>query len=134
MLETTKEIIAVASAAIGVLATGVPLLIGFFHNARKLVRERDRNRIAEALSGLIAEAERFRNYSGAEKKEYVKSRLAVYAAKNRITSFTSYRLLSRLTICDRSYSLPSDTTLIAATAGRGVFSKRRPIIFKPSFA
>lgn len=83
MLETTKEIIAVVSAAIGVLATGVPFFIGFVRKTRQLIKERNWSKITEILPSLVIEAEKFLNYTGPEKKEYVKSRLAVYTAKNK---------------------------------------------------
>lgn len=83
MLETTKEIIAVVSAAIGALATGIPFLIGFIRKARQLVKERNWSKITEILPSLIIEAEKFLNYTGSEKKEYVKSRLAVYTTENK---------------------------------------------------
>jgi hypothetical protein len=84
MLDATKEIIAIVSAAIGVLASGVPFLIGFLRKARQLVEERNWAKISATLPTLIAQAEKFENYVGAEKKEYVKSRLAVYAVRHRI--------------------------------------------------
>jgi hypothetical protein len=84
MLNATKEIIAAVSAAIGVLATGVPFFIGFLRKARQLVKERNWAKISAILPTLITQAEGFTNYLGAEKKEYVKSRLAVYAVKHRI--------------------------------------------------
>jgi hypothetical protein len=84
MLDMTKEIIAIASAALGVLATAVPFVIGFVRKARQFVKERDWNKVMDALPGYITEAEKFLNYTGAEKKGYVKSRLAVYAIENKI--------------------------------------------------
>lgn len=84
MLGMTKEIIAVVSAAIGVFATSIPFVISFIRKARQLIMERNWNRITELLPMLITEAEKFVNYNGSEKKEYVKSRLAVYSVKNNI--------------------------------------------------
>lgn len=42
------------------------------------------NTLSEELPKFIIEAEEFANYSGKEKKEFVKTKLAVYALNNKI--------------------------------------------------
>ena len=84
MFDTAKEIIAIVSAAIGALTAAIPFLIGFFRKTRQFIKERNWNKITQVLPSLITEAERFLNYTGTEKKEYVKSRLAVFSVKNKI--------------------------------------------------
>jgi len=84
MWDLAEGIIAAISAGFGVFVAGVSFLIAFTGKARKFVRERNWNKVMEILPGLIIEAEKFQGYSGAEKKEFVKSRLAVYTMKNKI--------------------------------------------------
>jgi len=90
MVNATREIITVVSTVVGVLATGIPLLIAFARKTKKFVKERNWNRLMETLPSLIIEAEQFANYTGPEKKEYVKTRLVMYSVKNKIM-FDEYK-------------------------------------------
>ena len=83
-MATIREIVIIIGAVVGVMGTAIPLVINLIRKTKAWVRERDWNRVMGELPRLIIEAERFLNYTGDEKKEYVKSRLAVFAVGNRI--------------------------------------------------
>ena len=78
------EAIIIASAIAGLLATAIPLAIKLVKKSKQWIKERDWNRLATILPNFIVEAEKFNNYTGIEKKEFVKSRLALFAIKNKI--------------------------------------------------
>jgi len=84
MFNTLREIAVVVGAIAGVIGTATPLIIKLAKRTKQWSKERDWNRIVEQLPGLIVNAENFMQYTGLEKKEYVKSRLAVFAVKNKI--------------------------------------------------
>lgn len=79
-----KEIIAIISAVLGILISGIPLLVTLLIKTKKLVEEKNWIKLSEALPQFIIEAEGFLNYSGLEKKEFVKTKLAIYALNNKI--------------------------------------------------
>jgi len=84
MFYTAREILLVVGAAIGILSTAIPLIIKLVRKTKQFIKERDWNSVMNILPKLVAEAEKFINYTGQEKKEFVKSRLAVFAVKNKI--------------------------------------------------
>lgn len=84
MTNTIREIIIIIGAIISVLGTAMPLIINLIRKSKQWVKERDWNKVMTELPGLIISAEQFTNYTGTEKKEHVKSRLAVFAVKNKI--------------------------------------------------
>jgi len=81
---STREIIWIIGAVLSICATGIPSFIGLIRKTKQFVKARNWNKVMEVLPKLIAEAEHFTNYRGQEKKEFVKSRLAVFAIKNKI--------------------------------------------------
>jgi len=78
------ELIAAIGAGIVMFIAAVLFLIAFSVKAGRLAKERNWNKIMEILPDLITEAEKFQGYAGFEKKEFVKSRLAVFTIKNKI--------------------------------------------------
>jgi len=84
MFANIKDILIVAGPVLGVLASGIPLLIGFVRKTKKHIKERNWNKVTQISPKLIADAESHINYTGEEKKAYVKSRLAVYSVSNKI--------------------------------------------------
>lgn len=84
MLEMTKELLAIISTVSGILVTGIPMLIGFLRKAKQLIKERNLREITELIPILIKEAERYLNYTGEEKKAYVKSKLALHTVNKKI--------------------------------------------------
>jgi len=84
MFSTVREIVVIIGAAVGLLGTAIPLVVNLIRKSRQWARERDWNQLMNVLPELIIDAEQFVNYTGIEKKEYVKSRLLVYALKNKI--------------------------------------------------
>jgi len=81
---TTREIIWIVGAILSVCGTGIPLIIKLIKKTKQFIKERDWNKVMGVLPQLILEAEKFINYRGQEKKEFVKSRLAVFSVKNSI--------------------------------------------------
>jgi len=84
MTNHIREIIVIASSIVGLLATAIPLVIKLVRKSKQWIKERDWNKIASILPSFIVEAEKFNNYTGIEKKEFVKSRLVLFAIKNKI--------------------------------------------------
>lgn len=84
MAYSTREIIWIIGAILSICATGIPSIIGLIRKTKQFVKERNWNKVMEVLPKLISEAEQFVNYRGQEKKEFVKSRLAIFAVKNKI--------------------------------------------------
>jgi len=84
MFSTVREVAVLVGTIVGVIATATTLIIKLAKRTKQWVKERDWNKIAEQLPKLIIEAEKFTHYAGLEKKEYVKTRLAVFAIKNKI--------------------------------------------------
>ena len=91
MFNTAREILVIVGALAGVISTTIPLIIKLIKKSKQFKQERNLNRSADVLLRLIAEAELFTNYSGQEKKEFVKSRLAIFAINNKI-AFDEARL------------------------------------------
>jgi len=81
---STREIIWIIGAILSICATGIPSIIGLVRKTKQFIKERDWNKIMQILYALVMDAEKFSNYNGQEKKEFVKSRLAVYTLKNKI--------------------------------------------------
>ena len=84
MMYSTREIIWIIGAILSVCATGIPSIIGLVRKTKQFIKERNWNKVMEVLPKFITEAEKFINYRGQEKKEFVKSRLAIFAIKNKI--------------------------------------------------
>lgn len=83
-MENLEQIIAVASAGVGLLAT----LTGFLIPLVKSVKAKNKlmalKRLSSVLQSLIMDAEQFVNFSGEEKKEYVLTKANRYAIENNI--------------------------------------------------
>ncbi len=83
-MENIKEIITIASAALGLIATITGFLIPLVKNVKAKNKLTALNKLSATLQAFIVEAEAFTNFSGAEKKEYVMTKANRYALENKI--------------------------------------------------
>lgn len=83
-MENLEQIIAVASAGVGFLATLTGFLIPLVKNVKAKNRLLALKRLSSVLQTLIMDAEQFDDFTGEEKKEYVLTRANRYAIENDI--------------------------------------------------
>ncbi len=83
-MENLKQIITIASACVGLLATITGFLIPLVKNVKAKNRLSALNKLATTLQSLIVDAETFTHFTGAEKKEYVLTKANRYALENNI--------------------------------------------------
>ncbi len=79
-----EQIITIASAGVGLLATVTGFLIPLVKNVKAKNRLTALNKLSALLNSLIVEAEQFANFTGAEKKQYVLTKANRYALENNI--------------------------------------------------
>lgn len=79
-----EEIITIISAALGLIIT----ITGFWIPLIKSTKAKKSliavNKLTGALQNMVIEAEKFVNYSGEEKKQYVMTKAYKYAVENKI--------------------------------------------------
>lgn len=83
-MENIKEIITIASACLGLLATITGFMIPLVKNVKAKNKLTALNKLTTTLQSLIVDAEAFTNFTGAEKKEYVMTKANRYAMENKI--------------------------------------------------
>ncbi len=83
-MENLKQIITIASACVGLLATITGFLIPLVKNVKAKNKLTALNKLSTTLQSLIIDAETFTNFSGAEKKEYVMTKANRYAIEHKI--------------------------------------------------
>lgn len=83
-MENIKEIITIASACLGLIATATGFLIPLVKNVKAKNKLTALNKLSTTLQAFIVDAETFTNFSGAEKKEYVMTKANRYAIENKI--------------------------------------------------
>ena len=83
-MENIKEIITIASAAMGLLATFTGFLIPLVKNVKAKNKLAALNKLTTVLQSLIVDAEKYVNFSGEEKKAYVVTNANRYALDNKI--------------------------------------------------
>lgn len=83
-MENLKQIITIASACVGLLATITGFLIPLVKNVKAKNKLSALNKLTNVLQSLIVEAEKFTNFSGEEKKAYVLTKANRYALNNKI--------------------------------------------------
>lgn len=83
-MEDIKEIITIASACLGLLATVTGFLIPLVKNVKAKNKLTALNKLSTTLQAFIVDAEAFTNFTGAEKKEYVMTKANRYAIENKI--------------------------------------------------
>lgn len=79
-----KEIITIASACLGLLATVTGFLIPLVKNVKAKNKLSAINKLTVTLQSLVVDAEKFADFTGAEKKEYVMTKINRYAIENKI--------------------------------------------------
>ncbi len=83
-MENLEQLITIASAGIGLLATITGFLIPLVKNVKAKNKLLALNQLSTLLKSLIVEAEQFVNFTGEEKKEYVMTKANRYALENKI--------------------------------------------------
>lgn len=79
-----ETLLSTAGAALGLLVTTITFFTKFICNAKAKKNALNIIKISEAVIPYIEEAEKFSNYSGAEKKTYVLTRANQFAIENCI--------------------------------------------------
>lgn len=90
MLENLGGILSIASAAVGLLITTVTFLMKFIKSSKGKKTAENILKISGVIEQFIKEAEKFVNYTGAEKKAYVMAQATSFAVKNGIDVDDSY--------------------------------------------
>ena len=88
-MENIKEIITIASACLGIIATITGFLIPLVKNVKAKNKLTALNKLSTTLQSLVVNAEAFTNFTGAEKKEYVMTKANRYAIENNIPYYES---------------------------------------------
>lgn len=84
-LQVAKEIIALIGAALGILASGIPLGILLWKKIREFIKHENWDRVIEALPEFIIEAEKLKGCTGTDKKVYALTKAKVFAENNNIS-------------------------------------------------
>ena len=94
-MQNLEFIISLAATAICFLATAITFITRFVKAIKEKRTAQSTLRLCNALAPLITEAEKFTNYNGQEKKEFVLTRANQFALQNRIkfdTTWTSQKI------------------------------------------
>ena len=83
-MEQIEVIVSIAGTALGLLVTAATFLIKFIRSAKGKRAAEQVIKIGEALTPYIEQAEKFMNYTGAEKKEYVLTKANQFAIEKGI--------------------------------------------------
>lgn len=83
-MENLEQMITVVSAGLGLIATVTGFLIPLVKNVKAKNRLTAGTQLSTLLKSLIVEAEKFSNFTGEEKKEYVMTKANRYALENNI--------------------------------------------------
>ena len=84
MLEILQNWLPIVSALLGIVITAIGFIIPLCKSEKAKKVANSALKITEVLKDGIIEAEKFVNYTGAEKKEYVITKANQYAIKNNI--------------------------------------------------
>ena len=84
MLDTLIEIKEIIAVILSLIVGTIVLIIKLIKNVKLKVTAINLNDLEKVISDYICTAEAFLNYSGAEKKEWVKTKVNQYAIENRI--------------------------------------------------
>lgn len=83
-MENLEVILSLAGTALSLLVACVTFIVKFVRSIHKRVKEQGTTALLEAVIPIVEIAEGFADYSGAEKKEYVLTKVNQYAIENRI--------------------------------------------------
>lgn len=82
--EDFKLLVSFAATGIGLISALLVFMQKFFKNSKLNKTLKKSSQILNEIIPIIAEAEKFSNYSGKEKKEYVMTKLNQYAINNKM--------------------------------------------------
>lgn len=83
-MEDLKIILSLAGTILGLIITSLTFLVKFINNVKAKKIAEQAIEISNAILPFIKEAEKFTNFSGAEKKEYVLTKANQFALVNNI--------------------------------------------------
>ena len=83
-MENIKELITIASACFGFIATLTGFLIPLVKNVKAKNKLKSLNKLSVALQAFVVEAEQRVNFTGEEKKQFVLTKANRYALDNKI--------------------------------------------------
>ena len=83
-MENIQLILSLAGTTFSLLVACVTFVIKLVRSVRRRVREEGAAVLMNAVAPIVEIAEGFGNYSGAEKKEYVLTKVNQYAIENSI--------------------------------------------------
>lgn len=83
-MENIKELITIASACLGFIATLTGFLIPLVKNVKAKNKLKSLNKLSVALQAFVVEAEQRVNFTGEEKKQLVLTKANRYALENKI--------------------------------------------------
>lgn len=83
-MENIKELITIASACLGFIATLTGFLIPLVKNVKAKNKLKSLNKLSVALQAFVVEAEQRVNFTGEEKKQFVLTKANRYALDNKI--------------------------------------------------
>ena len=83
-MENIQLILSLAGTTLSLLVACVTFVIKLAGSIRRRVREEGAAVLMNAVAPIVEIAEGFRNYSGAEKKEYVLTKVNQFAIENSI--------------------------------------------------
>ena len=89
-MENMEYILSLAGAALSILAALLTIAVKFVKAVNELKAREGKEEIGKKLPELIEEAEKFEEYSGAEKKEYVLDKVAEFAKETGIEADLQY--------------------------------------------
>lgn len=83
-MENLEVILSLSGTILSLFAASVTFLVKLIRSVRARVKEKGETALLEAVAPLVEMAEELENCSGAEKKEYVLTKVKEYATKNGI--------------------------------------------------
>lgn len=83
-MENMELILSLAGTSLSLLAACVTFLVKLIRSVKARVKEKGMTALLEAVAPLVEIAETLVNYSGAEKKAYVLTKVKEYSGENKI--------------------------------------------------
>jgi len=83
-MENLTAIISISCTALGLLVTTITFIVRFARSLKEKRAAQNTLKLCEALTGFISAAEKFSNYSGNEKKEFVLTRANRFTMDNKL--------------------------------------------------
>jgi len=83
-MQNIEFIVSLAASCLGLLVTATTFIVKFIKSLKEKRTAQNTIKICDALSSFVAAAEKFTNYSGAEKKEFALTRVNQFAISNKM--------------------------------------------------